>query len=143
MFDFDATLPLMAVQFLILAVLLNALFYKPIGKALDERSDYVRDSRLGAEARLEQAKQLAQQYEQDLADTRRQAQTVLAEAQAEAQKIAATQMGAALQDAQAQREKARREIDEQKAVALTSLEQQVDALSHQLLQKLLGTEVVG
>ncbi|MGL5796158.1 MAG: F0F1 ATP synthase subunit B', partial [Waterburya sp.] len=37
MFDFDATLPLMAVQFLLLTALLNAVFYKPLTKVLDER----------------------------------------------------------------------------------------------------------
>ena len=33
MFDFDATLPLMAVQFLLLMVALNAVFYKPLMKS--------------------------------------------------------------------------------------------------------------
>ena len=41
LFDFDATLPLMAIQFIILAALLNALLYKPLGKAIDERGSYV------------------------------------------------------------------------------------------------------
>jgi len=39
MFDFDATLPFMALQFLLLAALLNAIFYKPLTKALDERDN--------------------------------------------------------------------------------------------------------
>ncbi len=133
----------MAVQIIVLAVLLNALFYKPIGKALDDRSNYVRDSRLSAEERLNQANKLAEKYSQDLADTRRQAQSILAEAQAEAQKIASTQMAAALQEAQGQREVARKEIDDQKALAMTGLEQQVDALSRQILEKILGAGMVG
>ncbi|MBD0363880.1 MAG: F0F1 ATP synthase subunit B', partial [Coleofasciculus sp. C3-bin4] len=42
LFDFDATLPLMAVQFLLLVVLLNAVFYKPLTKAIEDRADYIR-----------------------------------------------------------------------------------------------------
>jgi F-type H+-transporting ATPase subunit b len=34
LFDFDATLPLMALQFLILVAVLNAVFYKPLTKAM-------------------------------------------------------------------------------------------------------------
>ncbi len=37
MFDFDATLPLMAVQFLLLTAILNVVFFKPLSKAIEER----------------------------------------------------------------------------------------------------------
>ena len=34
LFDFDATLPLMAAQVVLLNYILNALFFKPVGKAV-------------------------------------------------------------------------------------------------------------
>ena len=34
LFDFNATLPLMALQFLLLMVLLNIIFYKPVARYL-------------------------------------------------------------------------------------------------------------
>ena len=34
LFDFDATLPLMAAQVVLLTYILNALFFKPVGKVL-------------------------------------------------------------------------------------------------------------
>ncbi len=138
MFDFNATLPLMALQFLLLAALLNAIFYKPLTKALDDRDNYIRDNQLGAAERLAQAERLTKEYEQQLADARRQSQAIIAAAQAEAQKITASRIAEAQQEAQAQREQAYREIEEQKQQALSSLEQQVDALSRQILDKLLG-----
>lgn len=143
LFDFDATLPLMAIQFLILALVLNAIFYKPLSKAIDERADYIRTSQLDAQERLSKAEQLAKQYEQDLAAARRQSQKIIADAQAEAQKIAAEKMAATQQEAQAQREQASQEIEQQKQEALAALEQQVDALSRQILEKLLGSDLVG
>ncbi|MDJ0800306.1 MAG: F0F1 ATP synthase subunit B' [Calothrix sp. MO_167.B12] len=138
MFDFNATLPLMALQFLLLAALLNAIFYKPLTKALDDRDNYVRDNQLGATERLAQAERLTEEYEQQLADARRQSQAIVAAAQDEAKNITAQRIAEAQQEAQAQREQAAREIEEQKQQALSSLEQQVDALSRQILDKLLG-----
>jgi F-type H+-transporting ATPase subunit b len=142
MFDFDATLPLMAVQFLLLAALLNVVFYKPLMKALDERDDYIRSNEVGARERLAKAEQLAKQYEEKLADTRRQSQALIANAQADAQKIGAQKIAEAQQEAVVKREQAAREIEQQKQEALQSLEQQVDALSRQILEKILGPELV-
>jgi F-type H+-transporting ATPase subunit b len=143
LFDIDATLPVMAIQFLVLVAVLNALFYKPIGKAIDDRDALIRSNQADAKERLSKAEAMAKQYEQDLADTRRQAQKVIADAQADAQQIAAQQMAQAQQEAQVQREQAQQELDQQKQVALQSLEQQVDALSRQILEKLLGMQPVG
>ncbi|HIK10242.1 MAG TPA: F0F1 ATP synthase subunit B' [Oscillatoriaceae cyanobacterium M33_DOE_052] len=142
LFDFDATLPIMALQFLILAVVLNALFYKPLGKAIDERDNYIRTTEKEARERLAKAETLAKQYEQELAQSRKQAQAVIAGAQAEGQKMASQQIAAAMQEAQAQREQAQKELDQQKQEVFRSLEQQVDTLSRQILQKLLGAELV-
>jgi F-type H+-transporting ATPase subunit b len=142
LFDLDATLPLMAIQFLVLALILNATLYKPLGNAIDGRNEYIRTNNLEAQERLSKAQALAQQYEQELAQSRRQAQAIVAQAQAEAQKIAAQNIAAAQQEAQVQREKAASEIEQQKQQALAALETQVDALSRQILEKLLGADLV-
>jgi F-type H+-transporting ATPase subunit b len=142
LFDLDATLPLMAIQFLVLALILNATLYKPLGNAIDGRNEYIRTNNLEAQERLSKAQALAQQYEQELAHSRKQAQAIVAQAQAEAQKIAAQNIAAAQQEAQVQREKAASEIEQQKQQALASLETQVDALSRQILEKLLGADLV-
>jgi F-type H+-transporting ATPase subunit b len=51
-------------------------------------------------------------------------------------------MQSAQAEAQTQREQAQQEIEQQKAEAFASLEQQVDALSRQILEKLLGEALV-
>lgn len=142
LFDLDATLPLMAIQFLVLALILNATLYKPLGNAIDGRNEYIRTNNLQAQERLSKAQALAQQYEQELAQSRKQAQAIVAQAQTEAQKIAAQNIAAAQQEAQVQREKAASEIEQQKQQALAALETQVDALSRQILEKLLGADLV-
>ena len=143
LFDLDATLPLMALQFLVLVVVLNVVFYKPIGKALDERDGYIRTNLTDARERLSKAESLAQQYEQELAETRRQSQAIIVAAQEDAKKIGSEKIAEAQREAQAQREQAQQELEQQKQEAMRSLEQQVDALSRQILEKLLGTVSIG
>ncbi len=142
LFDFDATLPLMAVQFLVLMVVLNALFYKPLGQAIDQRADYVRGKLMDERERLSKAQALAKQYEQELVDVRREAQAMIAQAQAEAQQAITTEVQQAQQAVQQQREAAAREIEAQKAQAYQTLEGEVESLSRQILEKLLGPELV-
>jgi|SRR4028118_127782 F-type H+-transporting ATPase subunit b len=142
LFDFDATLPFMALQFLLLVAVLNAVFYKPLTKAIDDRDEYIRKNLLDARERVTKAENLAKQYEQELAATRRKSQATIEAAQADAKKIGAEKMSQAQAEAQAQREQAQQEIDQQKAEAFASLEQEVDALSRQILEKLLGRELV-
>lgn len=138
LFDLDATLPLMAVQFLLLVAVLNVVFYKPLSKALDDRDSYIRTSLADAQERLSKAESLARQYEQELAQTRRQSQAIIASAQEEAQKVAAQKLAEVQQEAQAQREQAQKDLDRQKAEAMQSLEQQVDTLSRQIVDRLLS-----
>lgn len=142
MFDFDATLPLMAVQFLVLMAVLNAVFFKPLTKVLDERDNYIRSNNQGAEERLAKAQQMAQSYEQQLAQTRKDAQATIVAAQTEAQQLASQKMAEAQREAQQAREQAAGQIEQEKQAAMQSLEQQVSGLSHQILEKLLGAELV-
>jgi len=142
LFDLDATLPLMAVQFLILVAVLNAVFYKPLTKSIDDRDNYIRTNLLEGREKLSKAESLTKKYEQDLAETRRQSQAIIAAAQADAQKIAAQKMAEAQAEAIALREQAGKEIEDEKQKAFQSLEQQVDALSRQIVEKLLGPSLV-
>ena len=138
LFDINATLPLMAIQFLILAVVLNKVFYKPLGDAIDERDGYVSSNIVSAKEQLAKAQKIAEQYEQELADSRRQAQSIIADAQAAAEEVASQQIKQAQQEAQAQKEQIQKEIDAQKSSAFETLENQVDSLAQQMLDKLLS-----
>jgi F-type H+-transporting ATPase subunit b len=138
MFDFNATLPLMAAQFLLLVVILNVVFYKPLTKVLTDREDFIRARNTNAQEALAKSKKLAEQYEQELANTRRQAQAVITAAQADAQKIAKEQIASAQSEVQAQLLQLQSELDQQKQSALQALEAQVSSLSQQMLSKLVG-----
>ncbi len=137
MFDFDATLPLMMAQFIALVILMNAVFFKPLTKVITDREDYVRNNKTGAQEQLEQATKLANQYEQELADTRRQSQATIVSAQEEAQKIAQQEIAEVQQQIKAELQQAQLELEQQKQSAFQTLEGQVNTLSNQILDKLL------
>jgi F-type H+-transporting ATPase subunit b len=102
MFDFNATLPLMAIQFLLLTAILNVVFFKPLSKALADRQDYINGNTTEARERLDKAKRLAQEYDEKLSSSRRQAQTIVSDAQANAQKKSAQQLAEAQRRVQEQ-----------------------------------------
>jgi len=138
LFDFNATLPLMALQFLVLTVILNIIFYKPVGNILDERDEYIRNSLTSASAALLKANELTKQYEKELAESRKRAQDIIRNAQQQAQQNVSEQIQKAQNDAEKLISEAYQQLNIQKQEALTSLESQVDALSDQIKVKLLN-----
>jgi F-type H+-transporting ATPase subunit b len=143
MFDFNATLPLMAIQFLLLTALLNVVFFKPLSKVLGDRQDYINGNTTEARERLDKAKRLAQEYDEKLSSSRRQAQTIVSDAQTDAQKKAAQQLAEAQSRVQGLAMVAQQELEQQKQSAFSQLEKEVDSLSKQILSKLLGHGLAG
>nr|WCH58077.1 ATP synthase CF0 subunit II [Cystoclonium purpureum f. stellatum] len=142
LFDFNATLPLMALQFLVLTFVLNFIFYKPVGHVLDERDEYIRNSLTSASASLLKANELTRKYEHELAESRKHAQDIIKASQQEAQKIVSVKIKEAQQDAEKLISEASYQLNIQKEQALKTLEDQVDTLSDQIKQKLLENSLV-
>ncbi|USR93139.1 F0F1 ATP synthase subunit B' [Phormidium yuhuli AB48] len=142
LFSFDATLPLMAVQFMVLVGVLNAVFYKPLSKSLDDRDDYIRTKNQSAQARLKEVQDKQAKYEQELASSRQKAQEIINAARAQANRTADAEIAEAQRQANEEREQAAAEIEQQKQAAFAQIDQQVSALSRQILEKILGSELV-
>nr|YP_010198399.1 ATP synthase CF0 subunit II [Gracilaria pachydermatica]UAD86815.1 ATP synthase CF0 subunit II [Gracilaria pachydermatica] len=138
LFDFNATLPLMALQFFALTVALNFIFYKPVINVLDERDEYIRNSLTTASAYLVKADDLTKQYEHQLAESRKQAQDIIKVAQEQSQEIVAVKIKEAQLDAEKLVFEAYDQLNIQKESALRTLETQVDALSDMIKLKLLN-----
>jgi len=138
LFDFNATLPLMAIQFILLTVLLTFLFYKPINKVLEERETFISKNLTEASEKLLKADELCQQYEEQLKDAKASAQTVIGEAEAEAKAIVAQEISQARSDAAGLIQQTNKELEAQKQLALQKLETQIDDLSQLIKEKLLG-----
>ena len=81
LFDINATLPLVAIQFLLLMVALNVVLYNPLLTVIEERKEYILTNLSEASNVLAEANKLTAQYEQELEDVRKQAQLEIAKSQ--------------------------------------------------------------
>ena len=81
LFDINATLPLVAIQFLLLMVVLNVILYNPLLTIIEERKEYILTNLSEASKILAEANKLTTQYEQELEDVRKQAQLEITKSQ--------------------------------------------------------------
>jgi F-type H+-transporting ATPase subunit b len=142
LFDFNATLPLMALQFILLTVALTFIFYKPVAKVLEERETFISTNLAQASEKLVTADELYKQYDEQLKEARTSAQSVIAESEKEAKDIVALEITQARTDATSLIEQTNKELEAQKSVALQQLETQIDELSALIKEKLLGKVVL-
>jgi F-type H+-transporting ATPase subunit b len=81
LFDFNLTLPLIAIQFLLLMVILNVILYNPLLTIIEERKEYILTNLSEASKILAEANQLTTEYEQELDNVRKEAQLEITKSQ--------------------------------------------------------------
>ena len=141
LFDFNATLPLMAIQFVLLTVVLTFIYFKPISKVIDDRETYINDNLTTASEKLIKADELYNEYDEQLKTARVNAQAIIAQSEKEAKDVVADEINQARQDATKLIDQTNKELEAQKSLALQQLETQVDELSQLIKEKLLGNEI--
>jgi F-type H+-transporting ATPase subunit b len=87
LFDFDATLPLVAIQFIMLMVVLNIIFFNPLLTTIKERNEFILSNLAKASEILTKANILTAQYEQELTRIRKEAQLEITNSQKVHQEI--------------------------------------------------------
>ena len=136
LFDIGATLPLVALQFLVLMFILNSILYNPLITLMNQRNEYILDNLSKASEMLITAEELTTQYETELASTKKEAQqeiSQLKKVQKESfdnelslsQKSIDTLVGKILENFAAKKE-----------TALAGLGSEIDSLSNQMVTKL-------
>ena len=138
LFDLDATLPLMALQVVILTFILNALFFRPVGKAVEDREGYISTSRAEAKEKLAQAERLEADLKAQLKDARLESQRLIVEAEQEVDRLYRAAPAEATAEANASRENARRQIDTERNTALSQLVKDADDLGELIVSRLLA-----
>jgi F-type H+-transporting ATPase subunit b len=140
LFDLDATLPLMALQVVLLTFILNSLFFRPVGKAVEDREGYINTTRAEAKQKLAQAERLESDLREQLKDARLQAQKVVVEAEQESDRLYREALALAQAESIASREQARREIDSQRSAAMATLTGDASKLADQIVARLLAAQ---
>jgi F-type H+-transporting ATPase subunit b len=136
-FDFNLTLPIIAIEFLLLMVTLDNIWFKPVAKVMDERDEAIRQKLIGVRDNSGEIKQLQEEAEAILKAAR-------AETTAELNKMkreTAAELDRKLQESRDRIEKeladALANLEVQKEKTLQSLNRQVQELSDQIVAKVL------
>jgi len=128
LFDINATLPLVAFQFLLLVVVLNIILYNPLLTVIEERKEYILTNLGKASEILAEANQLTKQYEQELASVRKEAQLEIANSQKIHKEILEIELNISQKYIDNLLDTIQKDLVSKKTVALNSLDDIVQSL---------------
>ena len=128
LFDINATLPLVAIQFVLLVVLLNILLYSPLLKVIEERKEYILTNLSNASELLSEANKLTTQYEQELTSVRKEAQLEITNSQKIHKEILETELNISQKYIDNLLDTIQKDLIAKKEMALNSLDDIVQSL---------------
>jgi F-type H+-transporting ATPase subunit b len=137
LFDIGATLPLVAIQFLMLMFLLNILLYNPLLTLINERNEYVLDNLNKASEMTLAAKELNVKYESELTITKKEAKLEITELQKIQQEKFNNELKVSQKDIETLIQTVLESFNTKKVITLNNLENEIKILSSQMLNKLL------
>jgi len=136
LFDIDATLPLIALEFVLLMVLLNILLYSPLLTVIDERKEYILTKLSKASELLTEANKMTTQYEEELASARSEAQFEIANSQKIHKEILDLEINISQNYLDELLKIATDDFEEKRIAALNNLEESVQSLCDEINTKL-------
>ena len=129
LFDINATLPLVAIQFLFLVVLLNIILYNPLLTVIEERKEYILTNLGKASEILAEANKLITQYEQELTNVRKEAQLEITNSQKIHKEILEIELNISQKYIDNLLDTIQKDLITKKNTALNSLDEIVQSLS--------------
>eukprot|EP01018_Ginkgo_biloba_P015592 Gb_16254 [translate_table: standard] len=135
LFDFNLTLPIIAGEFLLLMVALDTIWFKPIGKFMDDRDEAIRQKLLSVRDNSEEIKRLQDEAEAILKAARAEVTAALNQMKKEM----AVELDQKLRESRQRVEKelalALDNLERQKQETLQSLDKQIESLSEEIVSK--------
>ncbi len=128
LFDIDATLPLVAIQFILLMVILNIILYSPLLIIIEERKEYILTNLGKASEILAEATNLTTQYEEELTSVRKEAQFEITNSQKIHKEILETELNISQKYIDNLLDTITKDLLTKKDIALNSLDEIVQSL---------------
>ena len=132
LFDIGATLPLVAIQFLILMFILNILLYNPLLTLVNERNEYVLDNLNKASEMTLAAKELNIKYESELIITKKEAKLEITELQKLQQEKFNNELKTSQKNIESLIQTVLESFNKKKFITLNNLENEIKILSNQM-----------
>ncbi len=131
------------VNFSLLAIILNAVLYKPVLNALQARTERIRESLENAEKVKQQLASAQSDYDAKMAEARREAQNILAQAQERARVQEQELVVEARAKIERLEEEARNKVEQERQQVLRSLQGELANLVTQTASSVIGRELQG
>jgi F-type H+-transporting ATPase subunit b len=129
LFDLNATLPLVAIQFVLLMFILNVTLYNPLLTIIEERKDYILTNLSEASDILRKANELTTKYEQELEDVRKQAQLEITKSQKIHKEIIEVEVNISQKYIDSLLDNITKDLLDKKEIALNNLDEIVQSLA--------------
>ena len=136
LFDINATLPLVVIQFIFLVIVLNIILYTPLLTIIEERKEYILVNLGKASEILAEANQLTTQYEEELTNIRKAAQLEITTSQKIHKEILETELNISQKYIDSLLNTIQKDLFAKKTMALNSLENIVQSLCSSIEAKL-------
>jgi len=136
LFDINATLPLVAIQFVLLVVVLNILLYNPLLTIIEERQEYILTNLGKASEILAEANKLTAQYEHKLTSVRKEAQLEITNSQKIHKEILEIELNISQKYIDNLLDTIQEDLITKKNMALNSLDEIVQSLSKDIETRL-------
>ena len=128
LFDINATLPIIAIQFVLLVVVLNIILYSPLLTIIEERKEYILTNLGKASEILTEANKLTTQYEQELNSVRKEAQLEITNSQKIHKEILEIELNVSQKYVDNLLDTIQKDLLTKKDIALNSLDEIVQSL---------------
>ena len=136
LFDINATLPLVAIQFVLLMVILNIILYSPLLAVITERNEYILNNLAKASEIVAEANKLTAQYEQELNTVRKEAQLEITNSQKIHKEILEIELNISQKYIDNLLDTITADLTEKKNIAINSLDNIVQSLCQKIETKL-------
>ena len=136
LFDIGATLPLVALQFLVLMFILNSILYNPLITLMNQRNEYILDNLSKASEMLITAEELTTQYETELASTKKEAQQEISQLKKVQKESFDNELSLSQKSIDTLVGKILKNFAAKKETVLAGLGSEIDSLSNQMVTKL-------
>ncbi|KAI4377613.1 hypothetical protein MLD38_015211 [Melastoma candidum] len=137
LFDFNLTLPIMMVQFLLLMFALDKVYFTPLGKFMDERDAAIREKLNSVKDTSTEVKELEEQAAAVMRAARAEISAALNKMKKETQEELDAKLAEAKKKVEAELQEALGNLERQKEETILALDSQIAALSQDIVRKVL------
>jgi F-type H+-transporting ATPase subunit b len=138
LFDLDATLPAVALQFLALMFILNSVLYTPLLDIMAERKNYVSTLTSDSSIILEKVNILSTSYKNELEKIKKEAKAEISNSQKLYKEVLEIETQTSKKQIDEFLDKTTENFNIRKNQVIASLEKEVDTLSTQITSKILA-----